>query len=108
MSKRDMHRIGVLSEVIAERRTVASAAGVLAVSVGHVPEARPDHPVAQRLARDHQRVMLRQHLCGQRRAEVSIILTDQRQRVIADARLDPIVGRPSRPVRPGRLTFLLC
>ncbi len=36
MSERDVQRIGVLSEVIAERRTVASAAGVLAVSVRHV------------------------------------------------------------------------
>jgi hypothetical protein len=43
MSERDVQRIGVLSEVIAERRTVASAAGVLAVSVRHV------HRLLQRL-----------------------------------------------------------
>lgn len=36
MSERDVQRIGVLSEVIADRRTIASAAGVLAVSVRHV------------------------------------------------------------------------
>ena len=43
MSERDVQRIGVLSEVIAERQTVASAAGVLAVSVRHV------HRLLQRL-----------------------------------------------------------
>jgi hypothetical protein len=31
MSERDVQRIGVLSEVIAERRTVASAAGILSL-----------------------------------------------------------------------------
>ena len=36
MSERDVQRIGVLSEVLAERRTIASAAVVLAVSVRHV------------------------------------------------------------------------
>jgi molybdenum-dependent DNA-binding transcriptional regulator ModE len=36
MSEREVQRIGVLSEVIAGRRTIASAAGVLAVSVRHV------------------------------------------------------------------------
>jgi Winged helix-turn helix len=40
MSERDVQRIGVLSEVMAERRTVASAAGVLAVSVRHVHRLR--------------------------------------------------------------------
>jgi hypothetical protein len=39
--------------------------------------------------------MLREHLCSQRRTEVRIVLTDQRQRVISDARVDPIVGRSS-------------
>src|SRR4051812_30372879 len=43
MSERDVRRIGVLSEVIADRRTIASAAGVLAVSVRHV------HRMLQRL-----------------------------------------------------------
>jgi hypothetical protein len=43
MSERDVQRIVVLSEVIAERRTVASAAGVLAVSVRNV------HRLLQRL-----------------------------------------------------------
>jgi hypothetical protein len=43
MSERDVQRIGVLSEVIAGRRTVASAAGVLAVSVRHI------HRLLQRL-----------------------------------------------------------
>lgn len=33
MSERDLRRIGVLSEVLAERRTVVSAAAVLALSV---------------------------------------------------------------------------
>jgi hypothetical protein len=40
ISGRDVQRIGVLSEVMAERRTVASAAGVLAVSVRHVHRLR--------------------------------------------------------------------
>ena len=40
MSERDVQRIGALSEVMAERRTVASAAGVLAVSVRHVYRLR--------------------------------------------------------------------
>jgi transposase len=36
MSERDLRRIAVLSEVISERRTIVSAASVLAVSVRHV------------------------------------------------------------------------
>jgi molybdenum-dependent DNA-binding transcriptional regulator ModE len=43
MSERDLRRIGVLSEVISERRTIVSAATVLAVSVRHV------HRLLQRL-----------------------------------------------------------
>ncbi len=36
MSKRALHRIGILSEVVSGRRSVASAASLLAVSSRHV------------------------------------------------------------------------
>ncbi len=36
MSERDLHRIGILSEVVSGRRSAASAASLLAVSSRHV------------------------------------------------------------------------
>lgn len=56
------------------------------------PNAGFGHPMPQRLARHGEGMMLRQHFCCQRRPEVSIVLADQRQRVISPGVLDPVVG----------------
>jgi hypothetical protein len=79
MSERDIRRIGVLSEVINEQRTVASAASLLAVSarhvrrlvlrmassggsgIGHKGRGRPSNRRVQAAVRDRALALVREH-----------------------------------------------
>jgi hypothetical protein len=59
------------------------------------PEAVSNHPLAKRFARDRAAMQLSELLAGQRRPEVAIPLTHERQRQCANLARQSVVARPS-------------
>jgi len=59
------------------------------------PEAVSNHPLAKRFARDRAAMQLRELLAGERRPEVAIPLTHERQRQRANLARQSVVARPS-------------